>query len=184
MKVDITDNNFNNKYQIIYADPPWKYGGHGGSKWLPASNYYRTMTFDELVEFGAHVKNISADDCLLFMWCVSPELPRCIQVAESWGFKYITVAFVWHKRRANTGNYTMSGCELCLLFKKGRIPKDRVRRPGQKQFIEETISKHSAKPSAVRERIEKMFPISKKIELFSRGNFAGWDVFGDQAPED
>ena len=31
MRVDIT--NTNNKYQVIYADPPWKYGGSGGTKW-------------------------------------------------------------------------------------------------------------------------------------------------------
>ena len=36
------------KYQIIYADPPWKYGGSGGTKWYRADNYYPTMTFDEL----------------------------------------------------------------------------------------------------------------------------------------
>ena len=30
MFVDIT--NTTNKYQIIYADPPWKYGGTGGTK--------------------------------------------------------------------------------------------------------------------------------------------------------
>lgn len=30
MKVDIF--NTDKKYDIIYADPPWKYGGSGGSK--------------------------------------------------------------------------------------------------------------------------------------------------------
>lgn len=192
MRVDIT--NTNNKYQVIYADPPWKYGGSGGTKWYPASEYYDTMTFDELKEFGEHVRNITdVDNCLLFMWVVSSELPRCIEVAESWGFKYITVAFVWHKRRANVGNYTMSGCELCLLFKRGKIPADRVRNPGQKQFIEtieyddfveEKITRHSAKPEEVRTRIEKMYPISKKIELFARTSKEGWDCFGNQAPDD
>ena len=29
MRVDIT--NTDNKYQVIYADPPWKYGGSGGN---------------------------------------------------------------------------------------------------------------------------------------------------------
>ncbi len=185
MKVDITREDFNDKYQVIYADPPWKYGGSGGTKWLPASNYYETMTFDELTDFGEHVKKISdPKNCLLFMWVVSASMPECIKVAESWGFKYITVAFVWHKRRANVGNYTMSGCELCLLFKRGKIPADRVRNPGQKQFIEQRGTKHSAKPSVARDRIAKMYPISKKIELFARNHIEGWDVYGYQAPEE
>ena len=168
------------KYNIIYADPPWKYGGDGGTKWYPAENYYSTMSFDELKEFGNTVKNISADDCLLFMWVVSPELKRCIEVGESWGFKYITVAFVWYKERANVGNYTMSSCELCLLFKKGKIPKDRVRNPGQKQFISEPVSIHSRKPEDVRNRISNMYPVSPKIELFARQSFEGWDCWGNE----
>jgi N6-adenosine-specific RNA methylase IME4 len=79
------------------------------------------------------------------------------------------------------------------LFKKGKIPADRVRNPGQKQFIEtlefndfveEKITRHSAKPEEIRNRIEKMYPISRKIELFARTSRAGWDVFGNQAPDD
>ena len=29
-----------------------------------------------------------------------------------------------------------------------------------------------------------MYPISKKIELFARTSKEGWDVFGNQAPDD
>lgn len=182
MKIDIY--NTSNKYQIIYADPPWKYGGTGGSKWLPAEHYYSTMSFDDLKFLGSTINNISDDDCLLFMWAVSPELKKCIEVGESWGFKYITVAFVWYKERANVGNYTMPQCELCLLFKKGKIPADRVRNPGQKQFISEPVSKHSKKPNDIRKRIELMYPKSKKIELFARQSVDCWDRWGNGAPED
>lgn len=182
MKVDIF--NTNNKYQVIYADPPWKYGGSGGPKWYPASTYYDVMTFDQLKEMGKDIKNIADDDCLLFMWVVSAELDKCIEVGKSWGFKYITVAFVWYKQRANVGNYTMPQCELCLLFKKGKIPADRVRNPGTKQFISQKISSHSTKPQEIRTRICSMFPKSKKIELFARQSVDGWDRWGNQAPND
>lgn len=176
--------NTNNKYNIIYADPPWKYGGSGGTKWKNADNYYPTMSFDELHNMKNVVQNISKDDCILFMWVVSPELKKCIEVGESWGFKYITIAFVWYKQRANVGNYTMSSCELCLLFKKGKIPKDRVRNPGTKQFISEPISKHSKKPEEIYERIEQLFSISNKIELFARNKRNGWDSWGNEIGED
>ena len=166
------------KYNIIYADPPWRYGGSGGTKWSPASEYYPTMSFDELKSMN--VEEIAADDCLLFMWVVSPELKRCIEVGESWGFKYITVAFVWYKERANVGNYTMSSCELCLLFRRGRIPQPRVRNPGQKQFISEPVTVHSRKPAEVRKRIEKMFPSSPRVGLFARENIRKWHAFGNQ----
>lgn len=170
------------KYDIIYADPPWRYGGSGGTKWNPASHYYQTMSFEEIKKLN--VKEIAADDCLLFLWVVSPMLNECIKVGESWGFKYITVAFVWYKQRANVGNYTMSSCELCLLFKKGKIPSGRVRNPGQKQFISEPVSVHSKKPMEARVRIMKMFPSSKRIELFARESYEGWDCWGNEVESD
>lgn len=103
-----------------------------------------------------------------------------MEIGEAWGFKYITVAIVWYKERANVGNYTMPQCELCLLFMRGKIPPDRVRNPGQKQFISEPIMIHSKKPACVRERIEKMFPKSKKIELFARQQVSSWDCWGNE----
>lgn len=171
-------NSINKTYDIIYTDPPWQYGGSGGTKWSPASCYYKTMSFKELAALD--MNSISKDNCLLFMWVASPIIPQAISLASSWGFKYITVAFVWHKRRANVGNYTMSGCELCLLFKHGKIPQGRVRRPGVKQFYEEKITTHSTKPHEFRKRIEQMFPIADRIELFGRQTTIGWDVFGDE----
>lgn len=177
MFVDIY--NTNSKYDILYMDPPWKFGGSGGYKWNPANFYYKTMTFDEIKAMRPTIDSITNKDCLLFLWVVSAELPRCIEVGEALGFKYITVGFVWYKQRANVGNYTMSGCELCLIFKKGRIPKDRVRNPGQKQFYSAKIEGHSKKPDEIADRIAKMFPISKKLELFARTKREGWDHWGD-----
>ena len=166
------------KYDIIYADPPWRYGGRGGSKWKPASTYYNVMTFEELSKFD--ISRIAQKDSLLFMWVVSSAMLKCCEVAKQWGYKYITVAFVWHKRRANVGNYTMSGCELCLLFKRGKIPKNRCRNPGVKQFYEESVVKHSKKPDEFRKRIEDLFPTASRIELFARNTSDGWDAFGNE----
>ena len=177
----------NSRYNILYVDPPWKYGGSGGTKWLPAEDYYPTMSFEDLENMSSDIKNICDKDCLLFMWVVSPELPNCIKVGESWGFKYITVAFIWNKQRANVGNYTMSNCEICLLFKRGNIPSDRVRNPAQQQLLctiddnqyyAEPITIHSRKPNEFRLRIDRMFPKSKKIELFARQLNNNWDAWG------
>ena len=168
----------NKKYNIIYADPPWKFGGSGGLKWLPASYYYKTMSFNELKKMP--VNKIADENCLLFLWVVSSELKNCIEVGEFWGFRYITLGFIWYKQRANVGNYTMPQCELCLIFKKGKIPKDRVRNPGTKSFYSAPITKHSEKPDEFRDRINQMFPLSEKIELFARQKVDGWDCWGDE----
>ena len=176
------------KYQIIYADPPWRYGGRSKLKNDPhhknLEEVYSTMGFDKLKTLP--VERITDENCLLFLWVVSPEIKKCIEVAESWGFKYITVAFVWHHKMALLGNYTMAGCELCLLFKKGKIPFGKLKGKGNgvKQFLEESKEYASKKPDEVRNRIKKLFPLSKRIELFARQKAEGWDVWGNEVESD
>lgn len=167
-----------NTYSIIYADPPWKFGRTGKKKWKPASHYYQTLSPKQLSALP--IGSLAKEDCILFMWVVSPELDKCIEVGKAWGFEYITVGFVWYKQRSNVGNYTLPQCELCLIFKRGKIPIDRVRSPGTKQFLSEHSGKHSAKPIEIRKRIEGLFPLSNKIELFARDTADGWDSFGNE----
>lgn len=162
------------KYDIIYADPPWKYGGELlGS----ASHDYPTMKDKELIDFFQ--PEWAAEDCLLFLWVANPHLPNCIRVGEAWGFKYITVGFVWDKQRTNCGNYTISQTEQCLIFKNGRIPQPRGIR-NARQLVSSKAREHSRKPDEVRKSIEAMWPQARRLELFARTSPPGWDVVGNQ----
>jgi N6-adenosine-specific RNA methylase IME4 len=73
----------------------------------------------------------------------------------------------------------MSQVELCLIFKKGRIPKPRGSR-NIRQFLSETRREHSRKPEEVRQRINEMFPTQSKLEMFARTTTEGWDVWGNE----
>ncbi len=88
-----------------------------------------------------------------------------------------TVGFVWNKMLHNPGQYTMSYCELCLIFKRGRIPRPRGAR-NIKQLVQVQRGKHSEKPELVATNIGKMFPEHRKIELFARSERIGWDAWG------
>ena len=70
------------------------------------------------------------------MWVSSPQLKRAIELGESWGFKYITIAFVWDKCMPMVGHYTLSQCEYVLPFKRGVIPKNRGAK-NIRQFLSE-----------------------------------------------
>jgi len=179
------------KYSIIYCDPPWDYGGklqfdrsskkNNNDEWkkpifISAANFkYPTVKTKKLKEIP--VKDICDENCLLFMWVTNPHLAQGIELGKSWGFEYKTVAFVWDKMVHNPGQYTMSYCELCLVFKKGKIPQPRGAR-NEKQLIRKLRSEHSKKPEEVRNSIESMFPTQNKIELFAREKPNGWDVWG------
>lgn len=172
----------NKKYQIIYADPAWQYKSKECLAKKSILNgklniHYNTLDLKDLKRLP--IKDILNDNCLLFLWVVSPMLDDCIDVLKSWGFKYSTIGFIWHKQKTNPGSYTMSECEICLIGKKGKIPQPRGAR-NVRQFLSEMRTKHSTKPKEVRNRIEKMFPEQSKIELFAREKSDGWDVWGNE----
>ena len=179
------------KFSILYADPPWHYNGKlqfdktatsarnkGWKKdvFVSAASFkYPTVRTSELK--GLNVESIAEDDSLLFLWATNPHLQQAIELGAAWGFEYKTVAFVWNKMVHNPGQYTMSYCELCLLFKRGRIPRPRGER-NVKQLINCRRKRHSEKPAQVAENIERMFPTQRKIELFARARKDGWHAWG------
>lgn len=179
------------KFDIIYADPPWDYNGKlqfdkssksaeeidlTRSIFISSACFqYPTLKLDALKQMP--VQEISKDDCLLFLWATSPHLAQAMCLGQAWGFEYRTVAFVWDKMCHNPGKYTLSNCELCLVFKRGRIPQPRGARNIQ-QLVRSPRRAHSMKPDEVREAIEKMFPTQERIELFARRASSGWTAWG------
>jgi N6-adenosine-specific RNA methylase IME4 len=175
------------KYSILYADPPWNYkgqkqhNGKGGKSTGSAAKHYGTLKLSDLKRLS--VASVAAEDCLLFLWSSSPHLDQAIDLMKSWGFKWATVGFVWDKQRVNPGFYTMSQCELCLIGKRGKIPKPRGAR-NIRQLVSELRGPHSVKPGEVRLRIERMFPELRKLELFARSAAPRWDCWGDEVDSD
>jgi len=176
------------RYDILYVDPPWHYGSqkqfHGNKETSNgASSIYPTIKTEDLKRWD--IESLCEDDCLLFMWSTSPHLAQAIELGQAWGFAYSTVGFVWHKEKTNPSSYTMSECELCLIFKRGKIPQPRGSR-NIRQFLSEKRTSHSTKPNEVMTRITKMFPTQTKLELFSRMESKGadtssWDHWGNEA---
>ena len=187
----------NKKYYIIYADPPWDYGGKmqydkssiktintGFEKnvFISAANFkYPTVKLNDLKTLD--VKSIAEDDCILFMWTTGPQMSNSIELGEAWGFEYKTVAFVWDKQVHNPGRYTLSQTEFVLAFKKGKFPTPRGAR-NIRQLVSIRRGGHSEKPEIVIAGITKMFPEQTKIELFARKNYFGWDNWGLEIPNE
>lgn len=170
------------KYRIIYADPPWCYektGGITNSRGM-AKQFYNTMSFTELCALP--VKDIAADNAVLFLWTTWPQLERAFPVIKAWGFVYFGLGFEWIKKTATgkdhfgMGYYTRANSEPCLMAFRGKMSPlcHNIR-----QIIESLIQKHSHKPDEVRDRIVILFGDLPRIELFARQKTDGWDVWGD-----
>ena len=176
------------KYQVVYADPPWKFSSkelqkYGGKRFTSMDKHYPTQGKDWIKNLP--VGNIVDTDCALFLWTTDAHLKEEIETMESWGFKYITVAFVWVKKTktgktaANLGAWTMKNCELCLLGTRGAMLKHKSVN-NIYQLVEAERTKHSKKPEQVRINIERLFCGLSRIELFARQQTPGWDSWGNE----
>jgi len=164
------------KYSVFYADPPWKYSDKLIENYGAVEHHYQPMTIQELCNLP--IKEITADKAVLFIWVTSPIIQECWDVIRAWGFEY-KASFVWDKIKHNYGHYNSVRHELLLICTKDSYLPEMNELPDSVISIERS-EKHSEKPEYFRELIEKMYPNSKKIELFAREKFNGWDVFGDE----
>lgn len=190
----------NDMYSIIYADPPWSYTrsiGNGVLKRKSGEVYYPTMSVSALEALGYHIRRISRKNSALLLWATMPCLPDAIRVMEAWGFKYKTCWATWVKTNKagdkpffGVGYYTRSNAELCLLGVKGKIASfkklvENEVRDGNPNAMGsiciERPREHSRKPASVRNNIVTFFGDVPRLELFAREQSPGWSVLGNQS---
>lgn len=103
------------KYQVIYADPPWRYR-HCSSKSRKIENQYPTMQINDIKS----LKVPADDNCILYLWATAPKLNEAIEVMSSWGFDYRT-CMVWDKEIIGMGYWFRGQHELLLVGVKGKM---------------------------------------------------------------
>lgn len=158
-------------FNVIYADPPWRY------QFTPTysrevEKNYPTMSLDDICALQIP----TAEDAILFLWATSPKLEEAMRVLKEWGFEYRT-SMVWVKDRIGMGHYVRAQHELILIGRKGtmRTPEESDR---PSSVLMAPRREHSQKPDEVYELIERMFPSGTYLELFSRGARLNWTMWG------
>lgn len=168
------------RYGVIYADPEWRFEVFSRETGMDraADNHYPTSETDVIC--ARPVQDISADDCVLFLWATVPMLPDALRVMAAWGFTYKSHC-IWVKNKIGTGYWFRNKHELLLVGVKG----DHLPAPAMgTQFpsvIEAPLGDHSEKPDAFYELIEAYFPTLAKIELNARRTRDGWQPWGLEA---
>ena len=172
------------KYQIIYADPPWSYKDQGCNGTM--ANHYKGMSIEAMKNLP--IAEIADKDCILFMWTTYPFLRESLDLIEAWGFTYKTIAFNWIKKNKSDsgfffglGRWTRGNGEPCLLATKGK-PK-RINN-AVSQLIFAPLTKHSRKPPEVRDKIVELVGDLPRIELFARQKAMGWHTWGNELEND
>lgn len=170
----------NKKYQIIYADPPWNYNDQGCQGTM--ANHYKGMEIKDICKLP--IKNITNNNCILFLWATYPMLKEALMVIEAWGFEYKSIAFQWIKLNKKNrkpfyglGRWTRGNTEPCLLATRGKPKRISA---NVFQLIQQSRTKHSEKPSEARNKIVQLMGDLPRIELFARQQVRGWDCWGNE----
>ena len=164
------------RFGAILADPPWSFRSYSNQQLAPARGEqpYPVMSLADIAALP--VAEVAAKDCLLFMWTVSHLQSAAFDVAAAWGFKPVSVAFVWDKGRMGMGYWTRQEVEVCHLFKRGR-PRRLSR--GVRSVIREPRREHSRKPDEIYGRVEALVG-GPYLELFARQAWRGWSSWGNE----
>lgn len=181
-------------FGTILADPPWPYrqplgrGKKNGEKargGLP----YESMSMDEILALP--VRDVAADESMLFLWTTSSHLPYAFQVMARWGFTY-KQAGAWvkvgktGKVQIGAGFWMRGAVEFFLLGVRGN-PRTKFTGPhgasglGTHNAILAPRKAHSAKPDGLH-RIAESIGEGPRLELFARGApRQGWVAWGKEA---
>lgn len=174
--------NGENKYGLIYADPPWQFKNKSSRG--SAQSHYPTMSVEELCKLP--VSRIAATDCLLAMWWVPSQPDAALAVLKAWGFRLATMkGFTWVKQNKNgkpflgLGNYTRGNTEDCLFAVRGKTG-NLIKNHGISQLVEAPRMEHSRKPSKAHALLVSLTEQERRIELFARCSHQGWDQWGNE----
>jgi N6-adenosine-specific RNA methylase IME4 len=161
------------RFATVYADPPWRYDNTAARG--AAAKHYSTMSIDALCDLP--VSALVAENAHLHLWTTNGLLPDAFRVVEAWGFRYKS-CLVWIKPQLGMGNYWRVSHEYLLFGIRGKLP---FRDNSQRSWIKSRRRRHSAKPYAVRELVERVSP-GPYLELFGREEipFSQWTVFGNE----
>jgi N6-adenosine-specific RNA methylase IME4 len=182
------------KASAILADPAWQFiarseKGEGRS----ASQHYDVQALEGIKNLP--VKQIAADDCVLFMWMLDWCPHWAFEVIEAWGFEHKTTAFTWVKLTENhdgqprydglisdrdfhfgQGYWTRANPEDCWLATRGKPKRINA---DVRQLIIHPVMEHSRKPDETHGRIERLVD-GPYLELNARREVENWLTWGNE----
>lgn len=186
------------QYRTIVLDPPWVYANTRGTptrsvigrRAVTAEHHYPTMSGEAIRDLP--VRDLAAADAHLYLWVTNPRLyggrgrrgagdVSPIDMLDAWGFEYVTL-LTWHKLGApGMGFYFRGDTEHVIFGVRGRAPIPPASRLSN--HIAAHRGRHSEKPDRFYEIVEQVSP-EPRLEMFARRRRVGWDVWGNEAPQE
>lgn len=177
------------EFSIVYADPPWAYSDKSCNGGIGYE--YSTMSYADIAKLP--VGELATRDAALFLWVTYPFLQEGLDLIKAWGFEYKSIAFQWVKTKGEKtfcglGRWTRGNTEPCLLATRGKISRAAQSGPPasvrqlvfwESEILTSPLTRHSAKPPEVKDRIVQLMGDRPRIELFARERTPGWWAWGN-----
>ena len=178
-----------NKYQIIYADPPWEIRKGGKKNVRPNSSGedldYPVIDTNEISKHLLWATENTDPNAIMFLWTIDKYLHEAKQIARILGWK-LHARMIWNKVTGIPAAFTIRyGHEYLLYLYKGKLtPVAKEERGKIHSVFTEQVKRHSQKPQIAYEIIERLYPNTSKLEMYARNKRDGWDVWGNEVESD
>lgn len=183
MKVDIFSTE--EKYTLIYADPPWRQSKGGAKRARPKSSGksldYPVLNLKEIERHLKQADSLTDGNSLLFLWTIDKYLFEAQDMAEAMGYK-LHARMIWDKVTGIPAAFTVRyGHEYLLYMYKGKLPPISKNERGKIHTVfREQVKGHSKKPETAYQIIERLYPDAKRLEMYARNYRDGWDCWGNE----
>lgn len=159
-------------FRVIVADPPWRYDVRATDVTHRSNLPYPEMSIEAICAMP--VKDLAADDCVLWLWTTNAHMRESYAVLDAWGFETKTI-LTWGKQKFGAGHWLRGQTEHCHLAVRG---KPTVILTNQSTLLLARTGTHSKKPDAFYELVAQLCPGSK-VELFARRAREGFIAHGN-----
>lgn len=166
-------------YNLIEADPPWKYDRWSETNQTKgAADHYSTMDTGDIAALP--VGHLARGDCLLMLWACGCMLPEALRVMQAWGFTFKS-EMVWRKVTVNGKPRMGTGYRVRTMHEPILIGT--IGHPDHKAFpsiFDGVAREHSRKPDEFYSLVAANTPGMNRCSLFSRETRPGFDGWGNE----
>jgi hypothetical protein len=173
------------KYDLLYVDPPWKQQKGGKKRVRPNSSGteldYPTISLEVIKGHIATADGLTGENSIMFLWTIDKYLFEAEELAKSLGYK-LHARMIWNKVNGIPAAFTVRfGHEYLLYMYKGKLTPVASNERGKIHTVfTELAKRHSQKPEAAYQIIERLYPTLNKLEMYARNERQGWDSWGNE----
>lgn len=159
-------------FRVIVADPPWRYDTRADDVTHRSNLPYPEMSTSAICALP--VKDLAAEDCVLWLWTTNAHMRESFAVLDAWGFAPKTI-LTWAKQKFGAGHWLRGQTEHCHLAVRG---KPTVLLTNQSTLLSALTGAHSEKPEEFYALVTTLCP-GARLELFSRREREGFTRHGN-----